>query len=173
MLYYPAVLVPCSSNAKWCLVGDQLCPSAGSCESGQGFCLVEYERALERIDLVEATVVSDFIVIEKYGLSTPSTRGFYLKAGDKVCLQEVSAAYVTITKGEGDPVREGEKIGYTLSSKGNLKTIRSSCNGIITLVINITWEMPEKYVVVVVKEDELRQVFVREGTGGCSKERPR
>jgi|GEM_PF-2672623 hypothetical protein len=171
MYYFPAVLIPCSSNPRWCLVEDQICPSKDSCSRGVGFCIVEYESALNRVDLSNGLILEDMVVIEKYGAGTRGSSGIYLKKGDRVCLQEVSSAYAYLTKKEGDTVKQGERIGFMLSVKGAVRTVKSVCEGIITLIINISWEVPEKYIILVVKEDELRRIHVREDKGGCVKER--
>jgi hypothetical protein len=136
-----------------------------------GFCVVEYESALNRVDFSNSQVLDDMVVIDKYGAGTRGSSGVYLRKGDRVCLQEVSSAYAYLAKKEGDAVKRGERIGFALSVKGAVRTVKSVCEGIITLIVNITWEAPEKYIIVVVKEDELRRIHVREDKGGCVKER--
>ncbi|WP_440059008.1 DUF2118 domain-containing protein [Thermogladius sp. 4427co] len=169
MYDFPALLVPCTGKASWCLIGQCIYPADGACEEGKGFCIKEYENSIERIDLLNNLVLDDMIIISRYK-ALNEAKAYLLKKGDRVCIQEVSSAGVFIEKNEGDMVLEGEKIGSTLSSKGVVRTVRSLCKGIIVLIVNITWESPEKYIIVVVKENELRPIRIGKDKGECVKE---
>lgn len=125
-----------------------------------------YENVLDlALNLVKPEITRELIVIEEF-TGKNEMRGLIIPASTKPCLIEVKGASPYVFFKEGDEVKEGDKLAYVITRKGEVRVIRSPCEGIIILNINITWEKPEKYIMVVVGKDELRQITIRKGTRG-------
>jgi hypothetical protein len=90
--------------------------------------------------------------------------GLLVEDTARPCLIEVKGHRPHVFLREGDSVREGDKIAYVITSKGEVRTIRSPCEGVVVLVVNFPWERPEKYVIVVVSRDECREISIRKGS---------
>jgi len=123
---------------------------------------VVYEDILNSLDLIEATVKQSFLVIRKYGL--PLMEGLLVEKNTKLCFIEVRGRYPVVFVSEGDNVDVGDKIAYIVTGKGEVRVVKSPCSGIVVLSINITWERPEKYILVVVDRNECRRVTIRKSS---------
>ena len=121
---------------------------------------VIYEDILNYIDLVKPVITRSIIIVKKY--SGGVMNGILVEKGVSPCLIEVRGYKPVVFLEEGDEVEEGDKIAYVITNKGEVRVIRSPCTGVVVLIINITWERPEKYIVVVVSRDEFRQITIRE-----------
>ncbi|OYT39478.1 MAG: hypothetical protein B6U89_04055 [Desulfurococcales archaeon ex4484_58] len=121
-----------------------------------------YEHILEYINLTKPLIERSFIVIKKY--TGGEMNGMLIEKNITPCLAEVSGIYPYILVSEGEKISNKDKIAYIITNKGEIRTIKSPCDGFIALIINITWEKPEKYILVVVKENEFRRITIREVT---------
>jgi len=121
-----------------------------------------YEDILNYIDLTEPRIRRSFILIKKYGPQIMS--GILVEENTKPCLMEVRGRQPIILISEGDEVSERDKIAYTITNKGEVRTFRSPCTGLLVLNINIPWERPEKYILVVVSKNECREITIRKST---------
>lgn len=123
-----------------------------------------YENVLDlALDLVKPEITKELIVIKEF-TGKDEMKGLIIPEGIKPCLIEVKGASPYVFYNEGDEIREGDKLAYVVTRKEEVRVIRSPCEGIVVLNINITWEKPEKYIMVVVGKDELRQITIRKGT---------
>ena len=121
-----------------------------------------YEDVLNFLDLIEATAKRSFLVIKKY--SPPHMEGLLIEKNTKLCFIEVRGHYPIVYVSEGDGVDVGDKIAYIVTGKGEVRVVKSPCSGIVVLSVNITWERPEKYILVVVDRNDCRRVTIRKSS---------
>lgn len=120
-----------------------------------------YENIVdEAVDLVEPRITRGFIVIPHY-TGEDSMKAYIVEKNVKPCLIEVKGVYPHILVEEMDEIDEKDKIAYVITGKNEVRVIRSPCRGVVVLVINFPWEKPERYLLVVVGRDELREITVR------------
>ncbi len=121
-----------------------------------------YEDVLKYIDVIRPAITKSLIVVKKY--QRKEMTGLLVERDVIPCLIEIRGYRPVVFINEGDHVEEGDKISYVITNKGEVRVERSPCSGVVLLVINIAWEKPEKYIVVVVGRDEFRQITIREST---------
>ncbi len=68
-----------------------------------------------------------------------------VKEGEEVAVLEFKGAEVYITKDEGDYVKKWEKVGYTISGKGEGKTFKTYVQGEIVLIEEVLGEKEDHY----------------------------
>jgi len=147
----------CDENGKYVVV-----PCAGDL----GFCVkvygsIPYEQALNYIDLLEARVrVSMAILQGKPGEAV--YEGFLLERGVNVCLQEILGNHMYLYVKEGMSIEREHTIAHVITGKLEIRSIRSTCEGLVALVVDMPWEEPRKAVVVVT--NVYRPVTARKGT---------
>jgi len=122
-----------------------------------------YENVLEYIDLLNATISRGIIVIKEFGKNV--MEGLLAEKNTRVCIVEIQGHRPIVFVNEGDEINEHDELAYTISRKGVIRSIKSPCSGVILLVVNITWEKPEKYILVVVNRDEYRSITIGESEG--------
>ncbi len=123
-----------------------------------------YENVLDLVlDLIKPEITRELIVIKEF-TGKDEMKALLIPKGIKPCLIEIKGASPYVFYNEGDEIKEGDKLAYVVTRKGEVRVIRSPCEGIVVLNINITWEKPEKYIMVVVGKDELRQIIIRKST---------
>ncbi|RLG81706.1 MAG: DUF2118 domain-containing protein [Thermoprotei archaeon] len=123
---------------------------------------VVYEDALRYIDLVKPEIVKSIVVIKKYGGGV--MKGMLVEKGVTPCLAEAKGYRVYVEVREGDVIERSDRVAYIITSKGEIRIYRSPCTGLVLLVVNIVWDKPEKYILVVVNRDEAREITIREAT---------
>ena len=121
-----------------------------------------YEDILNYIDLVKPSITRSFIVVKKYG--APVMEGVLVEKDTKPCLIEIRGHQPMVFVNEGDEIGEGDKIGYIITNKSEVRVVKSPCSGIVALVVNLPWERPEKYLLVVVSKNECRQITIRKSS---------
>lgn len=127
----------------------------------RSFGLIPYERVLNYIDPTSGTLTRTVLIVREDPSST-EFKGFEIREGTKLCLQEIAGDHVHVFKSEGDDVKAGEKIAYVVTGKLEVRSIRSLCSGHITLIIDITWEKPRRNLLVI--SSELREVTIRKSS---------
>ncbi len=121
-----------------------------------------YEHVLDYIDLVKPLILNSFIVIKKFG--EDPMNGLLVEKNISPCLVEIRGHQPLVFVNEGDEIEEGDKIAYTITNKSEIRVTRSPCSGIVVLVINLPWERPERYILVVVGKNECRQITIRKSS---------
>ncbi|ABN69924.1 conserved hypothetical protein [Staphylothermus marinus F1] len=119
-----------------------------------------YEHIINYIDLVKPATKKAFIVIPEYS-GEKEMNGFLIDENKKLCLIEVKGIQPYVFPREGDEIEERDKVAYIITGKGEVRTIRSPCKGVVLLVINFPWEKPEKYVLAVVNKNDIREITIR------------
>jgi len=125
---------------------------------------VIYENVLEYIDLLNQTISRGIIVIKEFGKNI--MEGLLVEKDTRICIIEIQGHRPIVFVNEGDEIEEYDELAYTISRKGVIRSVKSPCNGVILLVVNITWEKPEKYILVVVNRNEHRSIIIGESEGG-------
>ncbi len=124
---------------------------------------IVYEDVIDKaVDLVEAVVVKDFIVIPRYR-AKGDLDALHIPSNTRLCIMEVKSLHPYVFVDEGDFVGKGDRIAYMVTGKGEVRVYKSLCSGIVVLVVNITWERPERYIIVVVGESDVRRITVKRG----------
>ncbi len=124
---------------------------------------VPYEKTIElAVDLVKPVITNSIIVIPHY-TGEEIMNGVLVEKDTKPCLMEVKGSSPLLQINEGSMVEEGDRIGLVLTGKGEVHNVFSPCSGRVVLIVNYTWEKPEKYIIVVVGEDEAREIRIRKG----------
>ncbi|ADI32729.1 DUF2118 family protein [Staphylothermus hellenicus] len=121
---------------------------------------IVYEHIINYIDLVKPATKKAFIVIPEYS-GEKEMKGFLIDENKKLCLIEVKGVQPYVFPREGDVIEERDKVAYIITGKGEVRTIRSPCKGVVLLVINFPWEKPERYVLAVVNKDDIREIIIR------------
>jgi len=106
---------------------------------------------LKVFDLLKAVVTRDFAVV----IPWLSYKALYLRAGVRLCLVEVSGIHVNIVAREGEEVVERSILAYAVTGKGETKTLRPGCRG---LIVYIAWEPGaevDRYVYLVAGKDDV------------------
>ncbi|MEM4660554.1 MAG: DUF2118 domain-containing protein [Thermosphaera sp.] len=144
-----------------CLTGTRayVSPARGLAgpECGKVFSSVPFEKLVEFLDLEKSCFLKDVIIV--YMDEGDRYRGFYVRKGESVRLLEVSGSIITIHKKEGEQVEAHEKIGFIVTNKREVRVIKSPVKGILLAVIDLTWESPEK-VIMVLTSEQPREIIV-------------
>ncbi|MCD6301040.1 MAG: DUF2118 domain-containing protein, partial [Staphylothermus sp.] len=125
------------------------------------FTNIIYENILNYIDLVEAQIRINTIVIPEFTPDKEEIKGLFVKENTSLCLIEVKGIQPHVFTREGDKINEKDKIAYTITGKGEVRVTKSPCKGVVLLVINLPWEQPEKYILAVVSKDDVREIIIR------------
>jgi hypothetical protein len=121
-----------------------------------------YEDILNYIDLTKPLITKSLIIIPRFN-PEEEMKGLLVEKNTSVCLIEVKGVQPYVFPRESDFIEENEKIAYIVTGKGEVRVIKSPCKGIVLLIINLPWEKPEKYILVVVDRDAARQITIRKG----------
>ncbi len=147
-------------NGEYILTSDKEKISASSRRYGH----ILYENVVEKaIDLTTPLITREVIVIPHY-TGEEYMKAYIIPRNTKPCLIEVKGYSPYVFVDELDEVDEKSKIAYIVTGKNEVRTIRSPCRGVVVLVVNFPWEKPERYIIVVVGRDELREITIRKDT---------
>ncbi|QOR94465.1 DUF2118 domain-containing protein [Thermosphaera chiliense] len=116
-----------------------------------------FEKLLEYMDLEKPCFLRDVIVV--YKEEEGGYKGILVENGEKLYLLEASGSTIAISKREGEVVEPHEKIGYIITNKREVRVIKAPLKGILLAVIDLTWEKPEK-VIMVFTGERPREVFI-------------
>lgn len=149
---FPEVYVA-GVRSKKCLCNESEKYIIVSCTSDLNACTevyghIPYEQVLNYIDSLEAKMRESVVVLQ----SRPDRavyKGFLLEKGTSVCLQEISGNYVYLHVKEGMSVKKEHSIAHIITGKLEIRNIRSLCEGLVALVVDMPWKEPRKVVVVV------------------------
>ncbi len=158
---FPEIYVRGEKNTP-CIVrrGDTYILSR-ECSGEEYYGHILYEDVVEKaIDLEKAVVKKEFIVIPRY-TGEKEMKALLVREGAEACLMEISGVNPYTSLREGDFIETREKIAYIITGKGEVRAYKSPCSGIVVVVANLPWETPEKYIVVVVSRDAVREITVR------------
>ena len=116
-----------------------------------------YERVhVEVLDLERGEVKKSYIV------KSPRNGTYILvEAGVKVSLVEVAGRQVHLYCEEGDEVVEGERIASVITGKYEVRNVRSPDDGIVVLIGEFI-ETPERSVIAIAGDEDVRRITVRE-----------
>jgi hypothetical protein len=106
---------------------------------------------LRLFDPLQALVTRDFAVVVPW----LSYKALYMRAGVRLCLVEVSGIHVNIVAREGEEVGERSILAHVVTGKGETKTLRPGCRG---LVVYIAWEPGaevDRYVYLIAEKDKV------------------
>ncbi len=125
---------------------------------------VMYEDVVEKaIDLIEPLITRDIIIIPRY-TNEEFMNGLLVKNNTKPCLIEIKGSSPIIFINEDEIIDYEDKIAYIVTGKREVRTVKSPCKGRVVLVVNFPWEKPERYLVVVVRPDEVREIRIRKSS---------
>lgn len=161
--FYPEVYVEGVDSEKSILQlnNEYVLTSRSDLNPRRRFGYIVFEEALRYIDLTTPRLLKSIIVL--YGRSGSVYNGILVEECDEISLQVISGKKPFVTVNEGERVDINDKIGYVVTDKNEVRTIKSEFRGYVVLIINVTWEKPEAYVVVLVGENGYRPIVVREG----------
>ena len=114
-----------------------------------------YETAYEEvISLEQSRTVKSFITY------CPKHGAYYLvEENTEVGLMEIEGLKIFLHVDEGDTVDEGDKIGYQITRKFEVRNIVSIVRGIIVYIGTIFGEV-QRYIIVAVGEENVRKINV-------------
>jgi len=116
---------------------------------------IPYEEVLNYIDLEKALLRNSIILVN------PKTRpkALLFQENTRLCLQEIKGRAVFYT-GSQEYVRRGELIAHVATSKNEVRNTYSLCEGFLLAIIDLTWEKPERVIVVTALEQP-REITIR------------
>ena len=116
-----------------------------------------YETAYEEIvDLEKAGITKSFIVY------APKRKTYILvEKGSNVQLLDIVGLKIFLAIEEGDRVKEGDIIGYQVTGKLEVRNIISNGEGVVAY-IGTVFEETQHYIVVLVGEENVREINVTE-----------
>ncbi len=103
------------------------------------------------IDVLNGKVKRSFIIHDP-----KEDKVFLIPKGTKVMLQESHYQRVFYAIREGQELREGEKIGHSITGKGESRTLRSPTNGVVVLVHQELYGKADKYILVMADRDSVK-----------------
>ncbi len=161
---YPEIFVRDEKSSKYiCRISDEYVlvkePVSNECYGH-----IIYEGILKYFDLANPILEKDVIVIPEFS-DEELLKGLFVKKGTKLCLIEISGYKPYIPPREGEKINVKDKIGVVITNKYEVRVIKSPCRGVVIFVINIVWEKPEKYILAVVSENDVRQITIRKSQG--------
>lgn len=114
-----------------------------------------YETAYEEaISLEQSRTAKSFIIY------SPKHNAYYLvEKNTEVGLMEIEGLKIFLHVDEGDTVDEGDKIGYQVTRKFEVRNIVSIVRGIIVYIGTIFGEI-QRYIVVAVGEENVRKIEI-------------
>ncbi len=78
-----------------------------------------------------------------------------VSSSDELVISEISGNEVFISVKEGDRVKRGDRLGYIITGKGEVRGLRSDVEGFVVLVYEVPTSRPSKVL-----------VFIKKGGGG-------
>jgi hypothetical protein len=120
--------------------------NGGMGECVKTFVNTPFEKLVEYMDLEKPCFTRDVIIVHRE--EGGYYKGFLIEKGEKLYLLEASGSTIAVSKREGDAVEPHEKIGYIITNKREVRVIKAPLKGILLAVIDLTWEKPEKVIMV-------------------------
>ncbi len=111
------------------------------------------------IDLLEGEVKRSFIIHDP-----KENRAILVPKGTKVTLQESHYQRVFYSVREGEELKEGEKIGHSITGKGESRTLRSPIDGVVVLVHQELYGKADKYILVMADKDSVKFLKIKGGS---------
>lgn len=128
---------------------------------GRFFGHIVYEDVVDKaIDLVEAVFKKAVIVVPRYRVKG-ELEAYLVEKNTRNCLIEVKSIHPYVLVREGDKIDLHDKIAYMVTGKGEVRVYKSPCKGLVLLVVNFPWEKPERYLIVVVGENDIRRIRIK------------
>lgn len=78
-----------------------------------------------------------------------------VSSSDELVVTELSGSEVFVSVKEGDRVKRGDKLGYVITGKREVRSLRSDVEGFVVLVYEVPTSRPSKIL-----------VFIKKGGGG-------
>jgi len=110
----------------------------------------------ELVDLVSKRATRSFIVL----LPPDYHRGLLVEKGSHVEPIPLNGIRVVLEACEGDRVEPGSTLGFTVTGKREVRHIRSHVSGVVVYIYSSPYSRPERNIVFVVPEEEVREVHV-------------
>jgi hypothetical protein len=112
------------------------------------FGLIPYEQVLNYIDLVDAKTKSSIAVLRE-NMREKIYQGYIIEKDTHVCIQEITGNTIFVLAKEGISIKKDASIAYVVTNKLEVRNIKSMCEGLITLIVDLPWEEPRKTILVV------------------------
>mgnify|MGYP000368428008 CR=1 FL=1 len=123
---------------------------------GRIFSKIIYEQALSKVvDVYSSTIKSSFII------QTPDNKLLLVERNTKANLIDVKGWKIALQVKEGDVVRPRQRVALVLTKKYEVRSIRSSSKGVVVYIGWVYEERPERYIIVVVNSDDIRELRLR------------
>ena len=126
--------------------------------SGRVFSKVIYEQALNEIIDLEASITK-----KAFAICTPKNEILLVEEGTKTVLIEVKGWKISLQVSEGDEIKPRQRIAYVLTKKFEVRSVKSTDEGIVVYIGWVYEERPERYVIVVVNSNDVRRLKLRKG----------
>ncbi|ADV65640.1 DUF2118 domain-containing protein [Desulfurococcus mucosus] len=135
--------VICVKDSKFILLEN----TATREECSKHYGSIPYEEVLNYVDLEKPALKRSIIILDKKRNGV----ALLFPGETPLCLQEVRGRAVFYV-GNPERVRKGDLIAYVTTRKNEVRNEYSLCEGFLLAVIDLTWEKPERIVVVASSE---------------------
>ncbi|MFZ8782899.1 MAG: DUF2118 domain-containing protein [Desulfurococcaceae archaeon] len=159
---YEVYIEDAESNKHVCFTGQKyLYTKSLLKECSRLFGEIPYESVVQFIDLERAVFTRSVLVLEEDPV-LPEFTGLLVEKSAQLCLQEVRGKFIYFLVSESSQVKRGDIIAYHVTGKFEVRNVKSLCEGVVVLIIDMPWEVPRKALVVVTSEP--RRVVVEKTT---------
>ncbi|MCX8199612.1 MAG: DUF2118 domain-containing protein [Sulfolobales archaeon] len=158
---YPEVFIEGSGEEPYISVVGEYYLLSKKVVSEKFYGHIIYEDVVEKaLNLEELVTTKSMVVVPRLSLNK-DLDGIFISKDTPICIDEVIGHAAVIHVSEGNAVSVGDKLASVVTGKGDVRTYRASCSGVIILVIGYVWLKPEKYIVVTVGEEHVRRISIK------------
>ncbi len=158
---YPEVFIEGDGEEPYISVVDEHYFLSRKAVSENFYGHIVYEDVVEKaLNLEKLTTTRSIVVVPRLSFSR-NIDGILVSEGTPICIDEVVGRTAVIHVSEGDVVSIGDRLASIVTGKGDVRTYRTSCSGVVVLVVGYVWLKPEKYVVVTVGEEHARRISIK------------
>lgn len=158
---YPEVFIEGGGEEPYINVVDEQYFLSKKVVSERFYGHIVYEDVVEKaLNIEELITTRSIVVVPRLGFNK-DLEGIFIPKGTPICIDEVMGRVAIIHVSEGDAVSFGDKLASIVTGKGDVRTHRTSCSGVVILVIGYVWLKPEKYIVVTVGEEHARRISIK------------
>ncbi|MEM1533353.1 MAG: DUF2118 domain-containing protein [Zestosphaera sp.] len=158
---YPEVFIEGGGEEPYINVVDEHYFLSKKVVSEKFYGHVIYEDVVEKaLNIEELITTRSIVVVPRLSLNK-DLEGIFIPKGTPICIDEVIGRAAIIYVSEGDVISVGDKLASIVTGKGDVRTYRTSCSGIVVLVVGYVWLKPEKYIVVTVGEEHARRISIK------------
>ncbi len=95
----------------------------------------------------------EFIVMD-----SSSGKGIYIGRGTRLELDELEGYKVILDVEIGSSLGYGDKIGYVLTGKGEVRNIRSRSSGVVVYAAHMPIDKPQKAILLIASDKDVREI---------------